>query len=149
MCLWSAVFIWWASASYKNIIVICVRPLCIYLSEKNEFVDSATWQIYSPNCYQFPSPTALLIFCAWVCVTHSVVFNSLQPQVLQPTRLLFPWNSLGKNTGMGCRYLLQGFFLTQGPNLGLLHCRHILYHQSRQGSPFFVSTSSRFPIIKF
>ena len=69
MCLWSAVFIWRVSASYKNIIVICVRPLCIYLSEKNEFVDSAMWQIYSPNCYQFPSPTATLIFlCVCVCV---------------------------------------------------------------------------------
>ena len=32
---------------------------------------------------------------------------------------------------------LQGISLTQGPNLGLLHCRHILYHLSHQGSPYF------------
>ena len=31
--------------------------------------------------------------------------------------------------------LLQGIFLTQGSNLGLLHCRQILYHLSHQGSP--------------
>ena len=27
---------------------------------------------------------------------------------LQPTRLPFPWNSPGKNTGVGCHFLLQG-----------------------------------------
>ena len=43
-------------------------------------------------------------------------------------------NSL-QNTGVGCHSLLQGLFLTQGPNPGLLHCRLILYHLSHQGSP--------------
>ena len=37
------------------------------------------------------------------------------------------WNSPGKNNGVGCHSLLQGIFLTQGSNLGLLHCRQILY----------------------
>ena len=32
-----------------------------------------------------------------VCVTHSVMSNSLQPRGLWPTRLLCPWNSPGKN----------------------------------------------------
>ena len=41
-----------------------------------------------------------------------------------PTRFLCPWDSLGKNTGVGCHYLLQGVFLTQGPNLRLLHLLH-------------------------
>ena len=42
-----------------------------------------------------------------------------------------PWDSLGKNTGVGFHALLQGLFLTQGSNpclLHLLHCRQILYH---------------------
>ena len=47
---------------------------------------------------------------------------------------LSPWNSPGKNTGVGCHSLLQGIFLTQGSNPGLQHCRHILYHLSHQGS---------------
>ena len=50
-------------------------------------------------------------------------------------RLLCPWNSLGKNTGVGCHFLLQGNFLTQGLNPGLLHYRQILYCLSHQGSP--------------
>ena len=45
----------------------------------------------------------------------------LQPHGLQPVRLLCPWDSLGKNTGVGCHFLLQGIFLTQEWNLHLLH----------------------------
>ena len=37
-------------------------------------------------------------------------------------------NYLGKNTGVDSHFLLQGIFLTQGSNPGLLHCRQILYH---------------------
>ena len=36
------------------------------------------------------------------------------------TRLLCPWNFPGKNNGVGCHFLLQGIFLTQGSNLCLL-----------------------------
>ena len=41
----------------------------------------------------------------------------------------------GKNTRVGCHSLLQRIFLTQGSNLGLPHCRQILYSLSHQGSP--------------
>ena len=50
-------------------------------------------------------------------------------------RLFCPWDSPGKNTGMGCHFLLQRIFATQGSNPGLLYCRQILYHLSYQGSP--------------
>ena len=59
----------------------------------------------------------------------SVVSNSLQP-----ARFLCPWIFPGKNTGMGCHCLLQGIFLTQGSNPGLLHCRQILYQLNHKGS---------------
>ena len=36
---------------------------------------------------------------------------------------------------MGCHFLVQGIFPTQGLNLGFLHCRQILYLLSHQGSP--------------
>ena len=68
-----------------------------------------------------------------VCVSRLVVSNCLQPHGLEPTRLLCPWNSPGENTRMSCHFLLQGIFLTQGSNLGLLHCQQILYHLSHQG----------------
>ena len=52
-----------------------------------------------------------------------------------------PWNSVGQNTGVSSLSLLQGIFLTQGSNPGLLHCRWILYQLSPKGSPpplFFI-----------
>ena len=46
-------------------------------------------------------------------VNCSVLPNSLQPHGLQPIRPLCPWNSPGKNTGVGGHSLLQVIFLTQ------------------------------------
>ena len=60
-------------------------------------------------------------------VLCSVLSNSLRSHGLQPVRLPCPWDSPGKNTGLVCYFLFQGIFPTQGLNLGLLHCRQILY----------------------
>ena len=70
--------------------------------------------------------------CTYVCM--KMLATKSCPTLcnrLQPTRLLYPWNSPDKNTGVGCRSLLQRIFLTQD----LLHSRHILYHLSHKGSP--------------
>ena len=53
--------------------------------------------------------------------------NSLRLCGPQPATILCPWDSPGKNTGVGCHAFLQGVFLTQGSNPHLLHCRQILY----------------------
>ena len=50
------------------------------------------------------------------------------PTLCNPTRLLCPWDFPGKNTGVGCHFLIQGIFPTQGLNLSLLMGRWILYH---------------------
>ena len=71
-------------------------------------------------------------------VSPSTVLDSLGPRGLQLARLLCPWNSPGKNTGVGCNFILQRIFPTQGLNLDLLHYRQILYHLSHQGSPELV-----------
>ena len=49
-------------------------------------------------------------------------------------RLFLAWDSPGKNARMGCHFLLQEIFPTQGLNPGPLHCRQMLYHLSHQGS---------------
>ena len=67
--------------------------------------------------------------------SHSVVSASLRPHGLKPTRHLCPWNSPGKNTGAGCHFLLQGIFLTQGSNMGLLHWQVGSLPLSHLGSP--------------
>ena len=58
-------------------------------------------------CSHFLSPDSkpnyfLLCYCV-----ASVVSDSVQPHRQQPTRLPRPWASLGKNTGVGCHFLLQ------------------------------------------
>ena len=61
-------------------------------------------------------------FCLF---SHSVVSDSLWP---------CPWDSPGRNIKVGCHFLLQGIFPTQGLNLCLLHYRRIFYSLSHRGS---------------
>ena len=51
----------------------------------------------------------------------SVMSDCLPPHKLQPARLLCPWDFPGKNIGVGCHFLYQGIFSTQGSNPSLLH----------------------------
>ena len=45
--------------------------------------------------------------CCCCCCVASVVSDSVRPRRPQPTRLSRPWDSPGKNTGVGCHFLLQ------------------------------------------
>ena len=67
-------------------------------------------------------------------VSHSIMSNSWRPHGLYSTWLMCPWGSLSKNTGVGCQSLLQGIFLNQGSNRGLLHCRQMHYPYEPPGS---------------
>ena len=77
---------------------------------------------------------------ASVCLSLYIVLcsvSAMRPHGLEPTRLLCPWNFSDKNTGVGCHFILQAIFPTQGLNphlLGLLHCGQILYLLRHQGS---------------
>ena len=57
--------------------------------------------------------------------------SGLRVCLIEKDNMLYsPWNSPGQNAGVGRLSLLQGIFLTQGSNPGLLHCRWILYQLS-------------------
>ena len=45
--------------------------------------------------------------CCCCCYVASVMSNSVQPHRRQPTRFPHPWDSPGKNTGVGCQFILQ------------------------------------------
>ena len=77
----------------------------------------------------------------------SVVYSLPRPYGLQPARLLCPWDLPGKNTEVGCHFLLQEIFLTQGLNPCLWHCRWILYHRSSWEALY--SFISLFPSLTF
>ena len=85
-------------------------------------------------CSLYIQRTSICIQSEWV-KSLSRVWLFATPWTVA-IRLLCPWNSPGKNTGVACHSLLQGIFLTQGSNQGLSHCRQILHHLSHQGSPW-------------
>ena len=59
----------------------------------------------------------------------------LQPHTLWPTKLLCLWDFSGKNTGVGCHFLLQGIFPIQGWNPCVLLWQADSLPLSHQGSP--------------
>ena len=73
-----------------------------------------------------------------VCLVAQSYSTLWDPVDCSPPDSSVHWILLGKNTGVGCHFLLQGIFQTQGSNLCLLHCRRILYCLRHQGSWFFI-----------
>ena len=67
--------------------------------------------VYSPSCVRLCSPIH------W---SHQAILHGI---------------SQARITRVGCHFLLQGIFPTQGSNPGLWHCRQILYWLSHEGSP--------------
>ena len=86
-------------------------PLHLFIQSRNLAFSSSSNQSLHP--YQ---STSLVCMHVW-----SVISDSLWPCGLLPTSLLCPQNFPGKSTGVGCHFLLQGIFPTQGSNPNLLH----------------------------
>ena len=60
----------------------------------------------------------------FVVFSLSVMSSSLPPMDCSPPGSSYLWDVPGKNTGVGCYFLLQGIFLTQGSNPHFLHLLH-------------------------
>ena len=80
------------------------------------------WQMLKNLCY----------FC---CLVAKSCLTLCHPMDCSPPGSSVYGILQAKNTGVGCHFLLQGIFSTEESNLGLLHCRWILYWESYQGSP--------------
>ena len=65
--------------------------------------------------------------------SRSVISNSATPWTVA-YQVPRPWDFSSKSTGVGCHFLLQRIFPTQGSNSGLPHCRQMLYCLSYQGT---------------
>ena len=83
--------------------------------------------------------TVQITICCW-CYCCSVIELCPTPTLLRspglwPTRLLHPWDFPGKNTGVGCHFLLQGILPTHGLNPCLLHWQADSLPLSHQGNP--------------
>ena len=69
----------------------------------------------------------LIFIVSWPCMYVQLCLTLYDPMDCSPPDSSVHGNSPSENTGVGCHSLLQGIFLTQGLNLGLLHCGQILY----------------------
>ena len=86
------------------------------------------------------------LFAIWmlICISTSYCFitqsclNSLWPYGLKPARFLCPWDFPGKNIGVGCHFLLQRIFSTQGSNPYLLPWQTVSLLLSHQGNPHLI-----------
>ena len=96
---------------------------CISLFLRMSFIKTMLWILFVLTDYKITKGKG-----KW---SRSVMSDSLRPHGLSPIRLLRPWDSPGKNTGVGCHFLHQ-IFPTQELNLGLPHCTQTPYHLSHQ-----------------
>ena len=119
------------------------RSSKVCLDRATSYLDGAAGRIIIPQRSPHPKPRNL-----WVCYNNYITWQrgtknvdegtSLLVQWLRKVKVLVaqlcltlcdltdcPWNSLSRNTGVGCHSLLQGIFPTQGLNSGLLHCRQV------------------------
>ena len=109
----------------------------VYLPQDTQFVPAPTPTKHTLLSEQPPSPkthqtTLVKAVPLPTRSVPSVLFDSLRPSGLEPAKLLCPWDSSGKSTGVGCHFLLQGVFPTQGLNPGLLHSRQPLMAESEE-----------------
>ena len=98
--------------SYQGSPVHRVRPEILPLSSIPPFLSHCTYSEVAQSCLTLCNP-----------VDCSLPRSSVHG--------IFP----GKRTGVGCHFLLQRIFPTQGSNLGVPHCRQTLCHLSHHGSP--------------
>ena len=69
----------------------------------------------------------------WMSLSHVRLYNPMDSSL---SFFSVHGGSPGQNTGVGSHYLLQGIFPTQELNIGLPHCKWILYRLSHQEIPY-------------
>ena len=106
--------------------------------KKKDLEICAFSHILSPKLNWIFSYSLTFFTSVCVCASHSVFSNSLRRYGGSPASSV---EFARQDTGVGCHSLLQGIFLTQGSNLGLPHCRQILYHLRHQGIPSHIFIS--------
>ena len=104
----------------------CTYSMCL-LNEKNDWSQSREWTTVQWLCSLFII-FVLLPGCVWFFVTPWTVAHQA------PLSMEFSC----KNTGVGCHFLPQGIFLTQGLNLSLLHWQVDSLLLCHLGSPLLI-----------
>ena len=127
------------SHSIPSSLLLLLNQILVWIADPLSVLTFPLTQIRPPllcprqpmlNTYYTYLPLLYILLCVF---SLSVMSRSMWPRGLKPARLLCPWNSPGKNTGVGCHALLQGISPTQGLKPDVPYCRQILYSLSHQG----------------
>ena len=128
--------------SLTSFSAICKASLDSHFAFLHFFFWGWSWWLLSVQCHEPMSivlqALSLSDLLPWICLSfllynhygfdlgHTwMVSNCLRPHGWSSARILCLWYSPGKNTAVGCHSPLQGIFLTQEFNPGLLICRQI------------------------
>ena len=136
---------------FGNVVVQLVSHVWLFAAQWTAACQASLSFTISPNLFKLMSVELMmlsnhLILCCPLLLLPSIfssirVFSSKSALCIRWPKCqsfsISPSSSPGKNTGVGSQPLLQGIFLTQWLNPGLLHCKQILYHLSHQESPIF------------
>ena len=134
----------WLSCHFLHVCLNATSPKRSLLTILPQKASASLWSPYffvAPVIYEhFISYISLATRKEFVCFPQTISGTWKWKWKLLSRVWLFatpysPWSSPGQNTGVGGRSLLQGIFPAQGSNLGLPHCRQILYQLSHKGSP--------------
>ena len=127
---------WWICGGESDlpVLVLChlrtAPSICVSNTQTSESANMLYYQVGSES------------------VSRSVVPDSLKPHGLLSARVLCPWNSPGKNTGVCCHSLLQGIFLSQGLSMSLLHWQADSVLSEPPGKPLWWVNSSQISVIR-
>ena len=91
-----------------------------FLLPESVVVIPVFWRFVRCICYVTGAYSCSCVKSLHSCLTLRDTVDLSPPE----SRLLCPWDSPGKNTGVGCHALLHGIFLFHGSNLCLLHLLH-------------------------
>ena len=106
---------------FSKSFVLISNGYCVSQKEENQII--ASFLLRDQKADSDHQDFMQYVYCMCACSVAQWC-PTLQPYGLQSARLLCPWNVPGKNTGMGCHFLLQGIFGTQRSNLHLLCLLH-------------------------
>ena len=121
----------------SSLLILCL-PLLLPPSPSSirVFSNESTLRMRWPKYWSFPSDILILSikFMSDSSVSRSVLSNSLQPHGLQLAKAPLPMEFSRQEYWRGQPFPSPRDLLTQGSIPGVLHCRHILYCLSHQGS---------------
>ena len=95
------------TSSYSILTTISLPQTSIFLTSEPCSSHLSCSLIFSRKTSFFLWSSELTPKCCYCCIDASVMSDSVRPHRRQPTRLPRPWDSPGKNTGVGCHFLLQ------------------------------------------